>query len=515
MNLTESISMPQRAGAVDYAQPVVACLIAALATGLPVYAYHFSFILAAMISIGCGLVIFRLAPAIIPVALVASILFQNTFVATTAPYIQTTDDFVQIRAFSFIFMCTVWSGCAVLYLANRHRETALFQKYVLVSSAALAVVTVYMLYGLALHGKGAVIYFRNVATPLLMFQIGLVLSWRCRLNWTAGVSLLGLLLLAYGYCEIIFGLEFLSVFNADQYLELGLRDFFQSGFWVEKMVETGFVIRDITDSLKIVPFNLNIPFVVDLWGLIVRPQGPNLHAISYAYALAFFALLAAWRGKFYYLALVLPVLLIVGSKGAIVALAFSLGMLMVICIVGPRRPLLWMSCLLLALYATVAVLVALSVGDFHVLGLIAGIKGFLNNPLGHGLGASGNLSLNSAKIDWGTAQKLGESDVAVESAIGVLLYQLGIGAIAVVGFYIWLSTKLWATYRNTRMPLLAMTAFGILVITTNGLLQEEALFAPLAGGVMLLTAGLALGEAIRVYSKGLSNRSQQSIETGL
>jgi len=42
-----------------------------------------------------------------------------------------------------------------------------------------------------------------------------------------------------------------------------------------------------------------------------------------------------------------------------------------------------------------------------------------------------------------------------------------------------------------------LAAFGILITLVNGIFQQEALFAPLALGMLLALAGLALGNSIR------------------
>ena len=60
--------------------------------------------------------------------------------------------------------------------------------------------------------------------------------------------------------------------------------------------------------------------------------------------------------------------------------------------------------------------------------------------------AGGNLSENFASIDWSAAQQAGAVDGAVESAIGVLLYQMGIAALVPLAFYFMIAMKAW---RNT------------------------------------------------------------------
>jgi hypothetical protein len=121
----------------------------------------------------------------------------------------------------------------------------------------------------------------------------------------------------------------------------------------------------------------------------------------------------------------------------------------------------------------------------------------VQNPLGHGIGVGGNLSLNMTMIDWGRSQHLGSTDVAVESAIGVLLFQMGVFGVALIAVLGWITAKLWKLYRDTRELAFAMAALGLFTVTVNGIFQEEALFSPLALGLVLGFCGLLLGRGFR------------------
>jgi hypothetical protein len=56
---------------------------------------------------------------------------------------------------------------------------------------------------------------------------------------------------------------------------------------------------------------------------------------------------------------------------------------------------------------------------------------------------------------------------------------------------------LWKLYAASGDRLFAFSALGVLTIVTNGIFQEEALFAPLAFGMLAALAGLLLGRAYR------------------
>jgi hypothetical protein len=151
-------------------------------------------------------------------------------------------------------------------------------------------------------------------------------------------------------------------------------------------------------------------------------------------------------------------------------------------------------------YAVVAMYLGLEIGDYHVIGFMGGWNGFLQAPLGRGLGVGGNLSPDFSSIDWRAAQQAGSVDGAVESAVGVLLYQMGIAALVPLAFYVVIAIKAWRLYAATGVLTQGLAAFGILVVLVNGIFQEEALFAPPAIGLLLCLAGLVIGNAIRARS---------------
>jgi hypothetical protein len=124
-------------------------------------------------------------------------------------------------------------------------------------------------------------------------------------------------------------------------------------------------------------------------------------------------------------------LLFVGAKGALALLLFSLAFCFVARFYTSVLAPLGLAALL-AGYALFVFWTGVQIGDFHVLGLICGLNGFLTNPIGHTLGQGGNLSVDFAAIDWVKYQHAGATDIAVESAVGVLFYQMGVAAIGAV-----------------------------------------------------------------------------------
>lgn len=132
--------------------------------------------------------------------------------------------------------------------------------------------------------------------------------------------------------------------------------------------------------------------------------------------------------------------------------------------------------------------------DYHYLGVMGAVRGFLDYPLGYGIGVGGNLSdLNEAR-DFATFQRQGYANYAVETGLGTLVYQLGIFA---AGY-------LWALWRivvllskqaivvdgiaRKRTDWARIMLTGVIV---NSLFQEEA-FSPAIWGFIMLMCGLTL-----------------------
>lgn len=473
-----------------------ALLLAAAATALPIFAHAaLGFSPGVAVALGLGLLIAVGAPAAIPVVIVFAFVFQNTGIALISPSLADQQSFTLARSYNFLLVAIFWAAVTFDYVLGRLSFDARTNQLLRLSYAVLILVVLYFVWGAIQNTNGAAIYLRNIATPLMCLQIGVVVAARSRPNWLGAFTIMALLALLYGYLELIFEIDFLKLVNGDTYLRLSVEDQLNAGHWVRLMNETGYVLRGLTDTMMTSPFNYFSEYGISFY----RLMGPNFHPISFAYVISFFAivLIAARRGAIYLLA-ILPLLVVVGSKGAIAYL-----LLTVLAVLAARsyrgNVLFALFAVAIAIYAGVALAVALAEGNYHALGLIGGLKQFAGNPLGHGLGAGGNLTVEN--MDWSRAQELGHTDQAMESAVGVLLFQMGVAGVVFLAYFCWLSWYCWRDYRRSGEIMLAAAAFGILVLTANGLLQEEALFAPLALALMTLLAGLGIGRAVS------SNRS--------
>jgi hypothetical protein len=384
---------------------------------------------------------------------------------------------------------------AAPYWTARARFEQDFRAIIDVTTGALVVIGLYFVLGLAANPTGAIVYLRNIVTPVLMFQIFALVAYRHRLSVTAPLVVMATAALVYGYLELLAHDDLLWLVNGDTYLTWRTKQDNGPTMWLKELNDTGRVVRSFLDTM-VIDF-LNTPMLADLGWRFYRIVGPNFHPISYAYALAFFSVVLFAIGHWWYALLALPLLLIVGSKGALVLMALVTAATAALLRLRGSAAL-WIYSAVLLLYVAGGIATGIQAQDYHVIGFIGGLKGFVGNPVGHGIGVGGNLSLDMSTIDWNKSQYFGHTDIAVESAVGVLFYQMGIFGAVMLGVFAWIAMKLWKWYLCSESRLYAAGCFALLTVTANGIFQEEAIFAPLALGMVLAFAGLLLGRAYRM-----------------
>jgi hypothetical protein len=478
---------------------IPALALALIAIALPVLFHLVVPALAIGTCVVLGLLIASFAASTTIVVLIFAYLFQNLIVALVSPAIESMEQFNQIRAYNFILTAAIWFSLAFSYWTSRADYSRQFQVIIDVTTVALCLIGVYFVLGAVSNPSAAVVYVRNIAAPFLLFQIFAFVAYRNRLSVSGAMLAMATVAVAYGYLEFLAHDTLLSFVNGDDYLNWRTKQDRDAGVWVKELQETGRVIRSYLDTLQ-VDF-LNTPFLGDLGMKFYRILGPNFHFISYAYALAFFVIVLAATGHPWYAIVALPLLLLIGSKGALIFTMIVLCAIVVFRYCSPRVALGSVVALLVA-YVLGGIATGIAFQDYHVIGFIGGLKGFLSQPLGRGLGVGGNLSLDMTTIDWSKSQQLGHTDIAVESAVGVLLYQMGIFGAALLAVMAWLALKLWRIYARDKGRLFIVGACSILTIMANGIFQEEALFSPLALGMVLGLAGLLLGRAYRAADAG-------------
>jgi hypothetical protein len=486
-----------------YVGAIAVALIGAVVTAIPVVFHLAGQPIAVALCVLLSIILTCVAPTSAPIALVIAYLFQNLFVALVSPQITSLDQLNTIRAYNFLMTATVWLVLTAGYWLERNTVDRRMRRAIDVTTGVLVLIGVYFVLGVGADPGSAVAYLRNIAAPFLLFQIFALIAYRYPVPLIKPLTIVAAVATAYGLVEIFAQVELLRLVNGDVYIDWRVRQEFESGAWLREMQETGRVMRSYLDTLTIDFLNTSL---IDLDIKLYRLVGPNFHSISFAYALTFFAIVLAATGRWWWSLLILPALVVIGSKGALVAFTLVLTFVVLASYWRMFRNLYWYL-LTLAAYALVGIVVGIRAADYHVIGFIGGLRGFIANPLGRGIGAGGNLSLTVSAFDWSKSQQLGHTDVALESAIGVLLYQMGVAGFVVLGVLFWIVLALWRHYRLMGERLHAAAALGTAAITVNGIFQEEAMFAPLALGFMLGFAGLMLGGIYRAPQPRAARRS--------
>jgi hypothetical protein len=443
--------------------------------------------------IACTIAVVMPAYAV-PVA-IFTLIFQNIFVSILSPVISGPSELEFIKGYNFLICAVMWTTAVAAFLINWRSAPAAVTRLMLAGFGVMAVIGVYFLIGFIQDPLAAVIYLRNVAFPIMMFQLALLTASSHATPLTRVLIAIGVLMMVCGYLEFSFRDVWLDITNGHAYWRFEEIKATDSGVWEREMRATGNVPVDLKDRFK---FSfLNTPLLEGL-GLdeFLRVFGPNISAISYAYGLAFFTLFMAATGRYLIAALALPLAILCGVKGALIMMLFVAAGWIGTVVIG-ALPTLVAGVAAGLIYAAIGLYVGLQIGDYHVIGFMGGWNGFVQWPLGRGLGVGGNLGADFSSINWSAAQAAGAVDGAVESAIGVLIYQMGIAAIVPLAYYAAIAVLVWQRYRRSMLLVQGLAAFGILITLVNGIFQEEALFAPLALGMLLALAGLALGNSIR------------------
>jgi hypothetical protein len=433
-----------------------------------------------------GLFIYRPLAGI--TVFVQVLLYQNLFLSifSCAGIDRTSFSAFQGFAFSVVVCMATVATFRIAASAPQHKETAGLTKW---TWASIAVIVVYTCYGaIGSSPISALIYSRSSAAMLLAMIVGLDVgrTWSYRTVAIIFISsvAVGLLLAVVEYTSPHF---YYAVSHA--------RDYYHVKVTANDKSEISRNVDDVISALVVPWFNVT----GGAGGFVsVRILGSNMEPISYAYIIANFGLIAATVGRPALAILALSLLTFAGVKGPLIMLAMTLAIFALWWIVRKRTVILFASLALLATYVALGIRTGMASGDFHVIGLLGGVNGFLKVPWGHGIGVGGNLSEAALKggLDWQVWQKTGV-DFALESAVGVLLYQMGVGATAVFvpiarllrrGLSVAAPTPV---LRTAPAPLpIDLLFIGIAVTLFNGFFQEEA-YSPYALGLLTLLGGIA------------------------
>lgn len=496
---TASLSQPN-ASAVslemrdDVARAIVTIFIAALVTGVSVTAHVVHPIFAVLTAFTLSATLANWMPGAAVITVIFAALFQNLFVSLVSPLLTSETDFNIIRGYSFVILSAAWSVAFLGYLIRMRGQNPTLDRIMNVTTFLFVFIFFYFLLGFVQNPLGAVIYLRSIASAFMMFHLCFIFFARFPLRLSHAFAMVSFLIILFGYVEFFFRDEWISWTNGQAFWDWSTTKQRAAGEWDKDAKERGIVLKGFVDSITVDLFNT--PLLGDLKIRITRLLGPNIHAISFAYGVVFFLMFALFRGSFLTAALLLPILLFANAKGALIVLFLVMASWGLARLFGAKFAFGILSVILLV-YIAVGIVVGLQIGDFHVLGFMGGVHNFLDNPLGHGIGAGGNLSTNFSTLDWSEYQALGRTPIAIESAVGVMLFQMGVAAIFYVAICIWIAWKTIGVASKTGQSIHLAASFSLLTVLVNGIFQEEALFSPPALGLILAFNGMILGAAIR------------------
>ncbi len=471
-----------------------AFMICLAITILPIAAHFVSPVLAIacqfLLATGVALFSATLAPLIV----VFSLVFQNMFVSIFADFITGPEDYNFVRGYNFLTMMIMWIWMFGQYALNWRSFSRPVNRIMLVCLFGFALIGLYLLIGMAKNPAGAIIYLRNVISPLIIFQIFFLTALRSDQPLMPFFTSLSVIIIVLGFVEMIDRELWLDLVNGWKLWEVGNRQAILYLAADKAAAETGTFVTSILDTYKVA--FLNTPLLGDYSFVILRLMGPNNHAISYSYLLAFLALLMITNGRWLLVALLMPLLVFASAKGSLIMLFLGFCALVARKMFGAAFGLASLV-LVLAAYIVLGVVTGLEIGDFHVLGFMGGVYNFLVDPFGNGLGDAGNLVSNFNKMDWQAYQKAGRTPIAMESAVGVMLHQMGFAALGLLAVYFWIGFQTYRVSFVSRINLHSLACFALFAVVVNGIFQEEAIFSPLALGLVIGLNGHILGQAFR------------------
>lgn len=383
-----------------------------------------------------------------------------------------------ITCFFAVYCATKW---LFVYRKNLPPENRILLKWTLLFSfisiayAGLGV--------LASDVKSVITYLRIYLGAVMFLMIGIGAGYKVSMDFLAAVlRVIAVILVIWGLGELFFAKELLGFFNVLEYTRmkfLGLRP----------------AVESLDSIISPKPYlNLSGQFGLDL--KLPHIAGPHIHEISYGYELAF-CTLVCFMFNYRLLALATAlILLLVGAKGAIVEAFAVLLFYALYCIVRRPRVLLFSVLIYIVAYISLVSYYGIVSRDFHMLGLLGSINGFMANPVGRGVGVGGNMStegLKESTIDkFQNYQHTGVAPIALESGFGVMLYQLGVATVVFLAFYYFIIRHIWdkvtedgADRRKIVLPL------ALVLLLVNSLFQEEA-FSPSSLGLWLFFSGFFL-----------------------
>lgn len=413
------------------------------------------------------------------------IFMQNILIASVTTY-----DPNNVPSFSlslgtgFFITCFFAAYCGISWLKFQHTLPSKNQKLLYWVLLFSFVVIIYSGLGLvSSDAKSVTTYLRVYLGAVMFLVIGIGAGYTVSADFLAAtIRIIATTLVIWGISELLFTKELLGFFDILDYTRmkfLGLRP----------------VVENLDALIKPQPY-LNLSGQFGLEFKLHPMVGPHIHAISYAYELAFCTLVCFMYNYRLLATACIIILILVGAKGPIVETFAALSFYVVYYRVGRPRVLMFAVLAYAIAYISIVSYYGIVSKDFHMLGLLGSINGFLTNPVGRGVGVGGNMStegLNESTLSkFQDYQHQGATPLALESGFGVMLYQLGIATLVFLAFYYFIIRNLWDNVTQNGMDKRKIVLpLALVFILVNSLFQEEA-FSPSSIGLWLFFSGFFL-----------------------
>lgn len=415
--------------------------------------------------------------------LIVSLFFQNTLISVVSPDMKDPGRFSALLGTSFAVTVLIACFSAPLWLQLRQRlgqDSRDILKWLVIFSVVIVAYT-----GLGAASAdlmSAILYARTYFSGILLLVIGVAMGFKLSPAYVSNlVRVTAALLAVWGFVEFCSTYDLYSLFNVSDFLRLK---------WVNYPDAVFANVADAVNFDNHPYLNLSGAFGLDF--TFLRPKGPNIHPISYGYSLAFCCLVCFMYRYYISMFACLALVFLVGAKGPMLLSFMSIVLALYYGQNLNKKRLLFILTTCLLLYLVGGLAYGIISSDYHVIGFMGGVHGFLRNPLGRGVGVGGNVSsLAIEKTDFTMFQNYG-ADFALESALGVMLFQMGIGTLVFLIFYWHVGKSVWkAVTVPGADPRLIVVPIALAFLSINSVFQEEAL-SPCGWGLWLLLGGLLL-----------------------
>jgi hypothetical protein len=420
--------------------------------------------------------------------LLGSVFLQNAFICLVTPNIDDVQHYSVLLGSSFVLvvLCSM-IGIPAWFKFHKSlpKENMGLLKWL---AFFVVIVVIYSLYGMISTAPMSVIlYTRMYLTGALLLVAGIAMGFQISPAYATNVvRLLAITCGIWALAEYFLTYDLYSFFNIVEFLN------FKFANRADPMVFT--TVSDAIDYDNHAYLNLSGSLGLDI--NIPRLKGTTIHSISFSYALVFCTLVCFMRRARFLTITSFILVMLIGAKGPMIMTLMSLILYGIYRYTQKNLRLtrLAMVCAML-IYLTGGILYGLHTKDYHIVGFIGGIKGFISNPLGHGVGVGGTLSANmqgsgDTENMMMVFQNLG-ANFAFESGFGVMLYQLGIGTFVFLMFYYRFWKILWNAAQASEEPRLFVLPFVIAFLLVNSVFQEEA-FSPVCWGLWLFYGGMII-----------------------